>query len=43
MSLILIQTIAQAVSSTLGWVGFYIGIAVNGWNSKEETLSCHNR
>ena len=26
MSLILIQTIVQAVSSTLGWVGFYVGI-----------------
>jgi uncharacterized BrkB/YihY/UPF0761 family membrane protein len=26
MSLILIQTIVQSVSSTLTWLGFYIGI-----------------
>jgi hypothetical protein len=26
MSLILIQTIVQAVSSTLAWLGFYVGI-----------------
>jgi len=26
MSLILVQTIVQAVNSTLSWIGFYVGI-----------------
>jgi len=30
MLLILIQTIIQAVSSTLTWLGFYVGIRVVG-------------